>query len=303
MTKPKKETPAEEIRRLLTELHGEHTTREKVPHYRRVRRAADREVAVLDWRSHVVQAPGLLTQLGVVHDRPGTVRVERYRWERTDCPCDKDRTQRCRHDQRVFTGVEQRTAPVITAGAAIPSGSPGWDPDGALTPLVGGSPDPGEPLTDAWHAAEDIRHELAQLGRELHAEGWRASKDTLVSIALADEQTGEWIAARLRALTSRARIAADYDAPPKPLQDMHCRYCKGQLWVRADASSAVWCAGWLPIQGPARADDPDWPAGSETWGPIGWARCGATWPRGSWVALLAEAEREEAKQEGQVRAS
>lgn len=261
MTKPKQETPAEEIRRLLGELHGELITREKVPHYRSVRRAEDRLVAVLDWRTHVVKEPGLLTQLGIVHS---TVRVG-----------------------------------VIVPGAALPSGSPGWDADGALTPLVSGSADPGEPITDAWHAADDIRHELVNLGRELHADGWRAGEDTLVTIALADEATGERIAARLRGLAARARVAADYDAPAVPLRDVHCRYCTGQLWVRADASSAVWCSGWLPVAGPAPGDDPDWPADGEEWGPLGYRRCGASWPRGSWVALLAEAE----QVEGEVRAS
>lgn len=250
-------TPAEEIRRLLEELHGEIVTSEKVPQYRRVRRATDRTVAVLDWRTHTVREPGLLTQLGVIHStaRPG----------------------------------------IVVPGAAVPSGSPGWDADGALTPLLGGTLDPGEPVTDAWHTGDEIRHELAQLGRELHEQGWRAPRDTLISIALGDEQTGEWIAARLRTLTSRARVAASYDAPPKPLQDMHCRYCGGQLWVRADASSAVWCSGWLPIHGPALPDD-------EEGMPIGWARCGRAWPRGSWVALLAEAERQD-QEEGEVRAS
>ncbi|MFB4306956.1 hypothetical protein [Actinomadura sp. GTD37] len=300
MTKPKQETPAEEIRRLLGELHGELITREKVPHYRSVRRAADRTVAVLDWRTHVVREPGLLTQLGVTTTRHATVPVQVYRWERTDCPC-REKTDRCRHDRRVFQRIEQRPAPVINPGATIPSGSPGWDADGALTPLVAGSPDPGEPITDAWHAADDIRHELVQLGRELHEEGWRAPNDTLVSIALDDVATGEWIAARLRALVSRARVAADYDAPAVPLRDVHCRYCGGQLWVRADASSAVWCSGWLPILGPAAADDPDWSADCEEWGPVGFARCGRSWPRGSWVALLAEAERREEGEE--VRAS
>lgn len=285
-------TPAEEIRRLLGELHGEITTREKVPHYRTVRRASDRTVAVLDWRTHTVHEPGLLTQLGVTTGHPGTVPVEVYRWDRTDCPCDKDKTDRCRHDRRVFTGVEHRPiSGVATAGGAVPSGSPGWDADGALTPLIGGTPDPGEPIADAWHTGDDIRHELANLGRELHAEGWRPPA-TLVTIALDDTETGEWIAARLRGLVARARVAADYDAPAVPLRDIHCRRCGGQLRVRADASSAVWCEGWLPIQGPAVADDPDWPADSEKWGCLGWSRCGARWPRGAWIGLLAEADRE-----------
>lgn len=285
------EAPAEEIRRLLGELHGEITTTEKVAQYRHVRRAATRTVAVLDWRDHTVHAPGLLTQLGVTSARTQAVPVQVDRWERTDCPCDKQRTLRCRHDRRVFDRIEYRPVPTVTVGGAVPSGSPGWDADGALTPLIGGTPDPGEPIADAWHAGQDIHRELHQLGRELHADGHRPPA-TLITIALDDPKTGEWIAGRLRSLAARARVAADYDAPPVPLRDVHCRYCGGQLWVRADASSAVWCSGWLPIQGPAEADDPDWPADSESWGALGWLRCGARWPRGAWVGLLADAERE-----------
>lgn len=284
-------SPAEEIRRLLGELHGEIVTREKVPQYRQVRRASDRTVAVLDWRTHTVREPGLLTQLGVVHDRPGTVHVERYRWERTDCPCDKTRTDRCRHDRRVFAGVEEHTVTgVMTSGASIPSGSPGWDADGALTPLLGGTPDPGEPVTDAWHTADDIRHELDDLGRELREAGWKPPA-TLVTIALEDKATGEWIVARLRALVGRARVAADYDAPAVPLRDVCCPECGGQLRVRKDASSAVWCVGRRDREG--RRVGPRFLAGpalpGEPW-PI--PVCDATWPRGAWVSLLAEREAE-----------
>ncbi|WP_242892484.1 hypothetical protein [Actinomadura litoris] len=249
-----RETPAEEIRELLGQLHGELVTRERVARYRHVRRSQERSTTVLDWSTHVVREPGLLAQLGIVH-----------------------------------TTTEHG---VIIPGAAVPSGSPGWDDDGALAPLVGGSPDPGEPVTEAWHVAYEIRRDLHQLGRDLHADGWDPRVKTLVTIALDDEDTGQWIAGRLRAMVSRARIAASYDAPVVPLRDVHCRYCGGQLRVRADASSAVWCDGWQPLHGPATPDDLDWPADSETWGPIGWERCGKRWPRGAWVGLLAATERE-----------
>ncbi|MGI5414250.1 hypothetical protein [Actinomadura luteofluorescens] len=290
-------TAAEEIRRLLEELHGGIVTREKVPQYRQVRRASDRTVAVLDWRTHTVQAPGLLTQLGVTHSRTENAKVEVRRWVPDPCPCNTDdRVKRrgrvkCWHGRWVIDRVEQRpVAEVMTAGAAIPSGSPGWDADGALTPLIGGTPDPGEPITDAWHTADDISHELRELGRELREAGWKPPA-TLVTIALEDKATGEWIVARLRALVGRARVAADYDAPAVPLRDVCCPECGGQLRVRKDASSAVWCVGKRDREGrrvgPRSMEGPALPG--EPW-PI--PVCDATWPRGAWVALLAEREAE-----------
>ncbi|OLT24372.1 hypothetical protein BJF79_13600 [Actinomadura sp. CNU-125] len=296
--KPKPATAAETIRELLGQLHGEIITREKVPRYRQVRRSQDRTVAVLDWATHVTKEPGLLAQLGVTNRRAAAVPVEVRRWQPDPCPCNEpERVERrgrvkCWHGRWVLHRVEQRVVEgVASAGAAIPSGSPGWDADGALSPLIGGSPDPGEPVTEAWHAADEIRRDLDELGHALADQGWKAPA-TLVTIALEDEDTGKWIASRLRAIVGRARIAADYDAPMVPLRDVYCPDCGGPLKVRADASSAVWCDGWVPVHGPAAADDPDWPADSEEWGPVGQARCGASWPRGSWVRLLEEAERE-----------
>jgi hypothetical protein len=160
----------------------------------------------------------------------------------------------------------------------VPGGSPGWDADGALSPTsTGGSFESAEPIADAWHAADEIRVGLREIGRDLHADGWRPP-ETLVTIALANEETGEKIVARLRSLVNRARIAAGYDAPVVPLRDMYCVHCGGSLHVRADASSAVWCTAVLPVHGPAVTEDGQWP--------IGFARCGAKWPRGSWVKLL-----------------
>jgi hypothetical protein len=251
LTEHTKKTPAEEITNLLEELYERVTTREKIPHYRQVRRATTRTVAVLDWREHTTHEPGLLTQLGIIQStghHPGTV----------------------------------------IPGAALPSGSPGWDDDGALAPLVGGSPDPGEPIGDAWHTAAQINADLTNFERELHETGHQGS---LIDIALNDEHTGKRIAARLRGFVSRARIAADYDAPIVPLRDVYCPECGGQLRVRKDASSGVWCAGVRDaeghriggryLEGPALEGE-QWPA------PV----CDATWPRGAWVKLLRDAEAE-----------
>lgn len=165
-------------------------------------------------------------------------------------------------------------------GAAVPSRSPGWDDDGALSPMArSGRPEAAEPVNDAWHVADGIRRDLDALTAELHAEGHTGS---FIDIALDDEHTGHRIARRLRALVARARIAAAYDAPVVPLRDVCCPECGGQLHVRADASSAVWCTGAWTIEGPALTGEP-WPVR---------VRCGATWPRGSWVKLLEEATRE-----------
>lgn len=276
-------TPAEQIRAHLTELHERVDTHEKVLRYRPVRRGR-RRILIPDFVVHRTRRPGLLAQLGTVQAAAGTAPVEVWRWRRDDDdPCQRDGAppRECAHGRWLFVRTEQRpVAGVVTAGAAVPGGSPGWDDDGALSPLAsGGKPDAAEPVTDAWHVADEIRAEFAELGRELHAEGWRPPA-TLVTIALADPATGARIERRLRALVARARIAAGYDAPKVPLRDVYCPLCGGPMMVRADASSAVWCEGRIPLHGPAVEGGP-WP--------IGYERCGARWPRGYWLRLLEEA--------------
>lgn len=279
-------TPAEQIRSLLDQLHDGITTRETVPTYRRVKRGKGREVALLEFKPHTTREPGLIAQLGVTSNRTTQAPVTVRRWVRdADDPCRRDYgddrdNRECWHGRWITVRTEQRTVPgVVTGGAAVPGGSPGWDADGALSPMVGGGkPDAAEPIAEAWHTAAEIRAGLDELGRELYARGWRPPA-TLVTIALEDERMGEWIARRLRSLVDRARIAASYDAPIVVLRDVCCPRCGGPMYVREDASSAVWCGGTLLVAG-AALPWVEWPLR---------VRCGASWPRGGWVRLLEEA--------------
>lgn len=161
--------------------------------------------------------------------------------------------------------------------AAVPSGSPGWDADGALSPMSSsGSFESAEPVTEAFHLPEEAARTIADLAEQARDAGHTG---TLIDAALADEQLGWRIVSRLRAVVSHARIVLGYDAPKIRLPAVYCPDCGGEMWVRADASSAVWCVGTWVVEGPARRGEP-WPVEE---------RCGATWPRGSWVKLLEEA--------------
>ena len=296
-------TPAEQITALLRELHDEVTTREKVPRYKKIRRSADRTTAILEWADHVTKGPGLLAQLSVVAGRRDQARVEIRRWvlNATDpenpSKCARGCKGLCSHGRWIPIRVETREITgSLTPGAAFPGGSPGWDEDGALAPLVGGSSDPGEPLSEAWHVRELIYAGLADLGRSLHAQGWRPPA-TLIDIALENEETGQQIADRLRRLVSQARTAAEYDTRSIRLRDTHCCYCWGQLRFRNDADSDAWCAGHPSrpegevYEGPVQAGE-EWPPKPR--------QCGARWSRYDYVKILAgmqtPAERTEERQ-------
>lgn len=77
---------------------------------------------------------------------------------------------------------------------------------------------------------------------------------------------------------SDARVTLSYLAPVVTLQVV-CPDCGGELKVRQDATSDVWCIGRRTVEGPALEDEP-WPV---TY------RCGAVWPRITWIQLLGTA--------------
>lgn len=78
-----------------------------------------------------------------------------------------------------------------------------------------------------------------------------------------------------RSWSADARVALSYLAPMMTLKPS-CPDCGGELRVRADATSDVWCLGIL--EGPV-LEDADFPL-----------RCGAVWPRLLWVTLLDQAK-------------
>ena len=78
-----------------------------------------------------------------------------------------------------------------------------------------------------------------------------------------------------RSWAADARVALSYLAPMMTL-NVVCPDCGGELRVRADATSDVWCLGIL--EGPVLEDD-DFPL-----------RCGAVWPRLLWITLLDQAK-------------
>lgn len=223
-------TPAEEITALLAALYDRVETREIVIARRTIQRG-QRLVPVAEPVPHRTRRPGLVNQLGVIAG-PGS------------------------------TGPGR-----VQIGAAVPARSPGWDPDGALSPMtIGGRAEAPEPVTDAWHVSREIDQAVTALTASARVSGY----GSLVEVALADEDLGKQVAAYLRRLVARARIAAGYDVRIVTLRDIVCPECGSDLRVRTDASSAVWCSGNALGQ-----DDED-----------ELEECGLTWPRHTWISLL-----------------
>lgn len=295
----------EELADLVAELVDEVRTDEPVTRYQQVSRGAGRTVKVVDPRArHVVRDVGLLDQLHAIKSARHTIPVKIYQWKRDlDDPCRRDygddRDQReCPHGQWVFVRTDHRPAArlgAITSGAAIPGGSPGWDAGGALNPLRSMGFESASPATSAVELYDQIRRGVDMLRRDLREAAGRpwggrkapsaALRECVGLTTEVDDDTARAATTQIRAWWTAARILLRYDAPIVRLRDVICGRCAGDLHVRADASTAVWCAGHRParVDGPALEGE-DWPV---VYPAV--AGCGERYPRGSWIALLEQA--------------
>lgn len=302
-------SPAEELADLVAELVDEVRTDESATRYKTVNRGGGRTVTVTDPHARwTVRDVGLLQQLHAVKAARTTIPVKVYRWEpdRAD-PCRRDygdeRDQRlCPHGQWILVRTEERPAErlgIVTAGAAVPGGSPGWDESGALNPLRSTGFESATPGTSAVELYDTIRRGAAQLRRELRAAaghgpgGHRTTAEALrelVGLApMVDTDTADDTVRQVRSWWRAVRIFLRYDAPIVQLRDLVCGQCGGVLHVREDASTAVWCAGHPA----AWAYGPGLPG--TDWGPVDHPAepgCGERYPRGSWIKLLEQAAKE-----------
>lgn len=178
-----------------------------------------------------------------------------------------------------------------TPGRADPGGGGRTKPTSAPPAGLG----PVETLIDITAA---IAHTRARLRRSCGMDPGRVESAPMMLHELLDLVTrrggdGRWLVpdrqvrrlvGEARSWASTARLALRYDAPVVVLKDRHCGTpefpgCGGQLKVRADASSDVWCAG-IPgrvLEGPAAEGEP-WPILDRG--------CGARWTRVTWIDLL-----------------
>lgn len=240
---------------VVSELFDEVTTRELVPTaaipgYRPpTGRPAPKRVP------HTTTAPGLITQL---EDAAGT---------------------RPARDHLVEAGPARgpRYGADVTGG-----GKPGSRPPGSLTAL--------ETLTQIETAAIEVRRRTdrhAGLTTLPRARGLRGEIQHLTWLLgtrhahgdpLVDDRHARAVLHAARSWATDARVTLSYLAPVVTL-NVRCPDCGGDMRVRKDASSDVWCAG--TVEGPALDGDP-WPV-----------RCGARWPRITWVQLLDQVNHEQ----------
>ncbi|MCQ0012671.1 hypothetical protein [Actinomadura madurae] len=152
------------------------------------------------------------------------------------------------------------------------------------------------PATSAVELYDEIRRGIDRLRRDLRQAarrtwgGRKASSEALrecVGLLLdVDDDTARDTVRTVRSWVSTCRIHLGYDAPIVKLRDLVCGQCGGDLHVRADASTAVWCAGHPA----AYVHGPGWPG--DDWGPVEYPAepgCGERYPRGSWIRLLEDA--------------
>lgn len=161
-------------------------------------------------------------------------------------------------------------------GADITSHSkPGSRPPASLHAL--------ETLADVTAAAVDLRRRADHAAHrptlprargirgELRHLTWLLGMRHAGGSLLLDDRWADRLYREVRSWTADIRVTLSYLAPIVALR-VRCPDCGGEMRVREDASSDVWCIGVL--EGPALEGEP-WPV-----------RCGARWPRLTWVQLL-----------------
>lgn len=311
---------AEELAELVAQLVDDVREVATVTRYKTVKRGGGRTRTVVEHPKHHTRSPGLLHQLHAIQSAAGTVPVKIYRWD-SDHKAGEPKTcgDVCAHGRWIHLRTEQRPAGrlgAVTAGAAVPSGSPGWDETGAANVMRSGGFESASPATSATDLLLTIQDGTAELRAHLRAaadrtRGAKVRTSTalreLVGLALeVDTDTAVDAVWAVRGWVSAARVLLAYDAPVLVLRDLYCRECRGALHARADASTAVWCvgrprtavlgpAGRVTVEGPA-LEGAEWPVRlADPWGPVvypAYDSCGETYGRGAWVGLLAQAAKE-----------
>lgn len=306
-------SPAEVLADLVRELVDEVHTREPVVRFRTVNRG-NRTARVSEVLAHrtdelgllhqlaaakaapagrltrvaLVDAKGIALRIPVLDDRGQQLIRPRWRWH--------DPNDRKKGGRFVDTPITQpvtrlKRTPSATrgvlAGAAVPGGSPGWDADGALSPSRGGAGASRPPVTEATWLLHDILAGAQQLRADLRAAARqppgrlvpaaRALREVVGLSTMVNKTTAEHAVRAVRSWVHQARVVLGYDSPIVSLRDVSCHRCEGRLYVRADASTAVWCSTQITVQGPA-ADGERWPVTYP---------CGTTYPRHTWPDLLA----------------
>lgn len=271
---PHAETLADLVTQLLDEvpIRVEYTTYRVVTRNNTPRRHAEQRVANR-------RDPGLLRQLGAVAGHTTTGR-------RILDTRDEDGWRTGHRVQRTTT-----RAGWAIPGASTPSGSPGWDADGAMSPQpTGRSFESQAPARDALLLEDQIAQEVASL----HARLARATRTHTIRrtvggrlrelvhlAAIADEQGLDDDAyqalAAVRGWVSACRVLLGYDARAIELANWHCADCGGRVRTRADDESIVWCAGLGVVEGPALEYEEM---------PVVYGSCGAKWGKGEWVDFM-----------------
>lgn len=309
-------SPAEVLADLVRELVDEVHTQESVVRYRTVNRGGNRTARVSEVLEHRTDEIGLMHQLAAAKAAPAgrltrvaildakgnALRVPvvddrgqpliRPRWKWHD-PNDKKRGGRT-----VDTPITQPTTRLkrtpsatrgVLAGAAVPGGSPGWDADGALSPSRRSAGASRPPVTEATWLLHEILTGAQQLRADLRAAARqppgrlvptsRALREVVGLSTMVDRAAAEHAVRAVRSWVHSARVVLGYDAAIVSLRNVSCHKCEGRLYVRADASTAVWCSTQITVHGPA-ADGDRWPVTYP---------CGTSYPRHTWPDLLATA--------------